>query len=225
MREPKDAEGARETRKAEALRVSLFAAALAVLSCLVPAAAAADPNPGNDSDQLTISVTPAADVGVVIDTANVTLDFAMALGATAYTLSPTTVTIVGNIHPQELNISAQNIGPSAVWTLDADEVAGADQFQLYGLFSATRQAAPSEAEFAGTKNLITTTPTRAGKQTGAMADGNYENDGMSGSADMDNILLSNPARQLWLRLDTPPMTSTDEEQNFQITITATRTNL
>lgn len=186
---------------------------------------AADPNPGNDSDSLTVSILPQSDFGVTIDTAEVTLDFIMAPGDTAYTLKPATVTIVGNVHPQELNVSAANITAAPVWTLDTDEVAQADELRMYALFAEGRQSPPSAAEFSGAKNLITGSAKRAGFESSSGPDGNFENSSMTGAANMDNILLTQPARQLWLRLDAPPFTSTEDEQSVQITITATRTNL
>lgn len=200
----------------------LLAAALLFCLALPSLSLAADPVPSNDEDSLTIRINPVIDMGVEIDTAAVTLDFVGALGTTFYTLTPATVTIVGNIQPQELDLVGQALD---TWTLDADEAVGTDQLQLYGLFASGRQSPPSEAEFSGVKNLITGSAKRAGTSPGAGADGGFENDSMSGAADMDNILLSAPARQLWLRMDTPAWSTTDAEQKFTITINATRTDL
>ena len=86
---------------------------------------------------------------MVIDTDSVDLAFTMPLGTTDYTATPATVTLLGNVQPQELDLSAANISGSPVWTLDADEIAGADQLQVYALFAVGRQTPPSESEFAG----------------------------------------------------------------------------
>lgn len=205
-----------------ASRRLLAAAALFFCFVLPSPSFAADPDPSNDEDSLTIRINPVVDMGVEIDTAAVTLDFVGALGTTFYTLTPTTVTIVGNVQPQELDLSAQALD---TWTLDADEAVGTNELQLYGLFASGRQSPPSEAEFAGVKNLITGSPKRAGTSPGVGADGGFENDSMSGAADMDNILLTAPQRQLWLRMDTPAWSTADAEQRFTITINATRTDL
>jgi hypothetical protein len=203
-------------------RLSLSAALLAL--SLLASPALADPNPGNDSDALTIRITPAADLGVMVDTANVTLDFTMDMGATAYTLLPATVTIVGNITPQELDLQGANSSVDPGWALDADETAAIDELQLYALFSVDRSSRPAEGDFAGAKNLITGALKRAGTANGAAADQNFENNSMSGGADMDSLPLGGQ-RQLWLRLDAPPYTSTTSEQSFTVTVTATRSGM
>lgn len=205
-------------------RLLLSAALLALSLFSAPTAAFADPNPGNDSDSLTVRIRPAVDLGVDIDTANVTLAFTMTMGATSYTLRPATVTILGNITPQELDVQGGNISGSPVWQLDVDEAADIDELQLYALFASGRAAPPSEAEFAGVKNLVTTALKRAGLGGGAAADQNFENNSMSGGADMDSLPLG-AKRQLWLRLDAPPYTSTTSEQSFTVTVTATRTGM
>jgi hypothetical protein len=214
------------------IREMILKAAAAGLILLLPLSFAyADTNPANDLDSITISITPVIDMGVDIDTASARFNYAdapgdlsipLSLGATAYLISPATVTILGNVQPQELDISATVSGG---WTLDADEAVGLDQIQVYALFGANKTSAPSEAEFAGTKNLIVSSAKRAGASPGAQADGNFENDSMSGAADMDNILLLAPQRQLWLRVDAPAISTTDQEQVIAITINATRTGL
>lgn len=205
-------------------RFFLSAALLALSLLTAPTAAFADLSPGNDSDALTIRITPAADLGVTVDTANVTLDFTMDMGATAYTLLPATVTIVGNISPQELDIRGGNNSADPQWSLDLDETAAIDELQLYALFSVGRSSRPAEGDFAGVKNLVTTALTRAGTPGGALPNGNFENNAMAGGADMDALPLG-AKRQLWLRLDAPPYTSTTSEQSFTLTVTATRSGM
>jgi hypothetical protein len=205
-------------------RLLLPAALLALSLFSLPTAAFADPNPANDSDSVVVRIRPAADLGVDIDTANVTLAFTMDMGATQYTLTPATVTILGNISPQELDIQGGNNSADPVWSLDTDEAAAIDELQLYALFATGRTAPPSEAEFAGVKNLITTSVKRAGTAGGSAADQNFENNSMSGGADMDSLAVGTQ-RQLWLRMDAPPYTSTTSEQSFTVTVTATRTGM
>lgn len=202
----------------------LRAAAALLLAAGLALPAAADQNPANDSDAVTVRIRPAADLGVTIDTANVTLAFTMEMGATQYTLSPATVTIVGNITPQELDVSAANNSGEPVWALDVDETAELDQLQLYALFSVGRSSRPAESDFAGAKNLITGSVKRVGTAGGAAADGNFENNSMAGGADMDAMALGSQ-RQLWLRLDAPPQTSVTSEQSITVTVTATRTGM
>ncbi|MBI3296914.1 MAG: hypothetical protein HYZ75_02030 [Elusimicrobia bacterium] len=205
-------------------RLLTLLAAAAALAFAAAAPAFADSDPSNDSDAITVRITPAADLGVEIDTAAVTLDFTMAMGETSYTENPVLVTIVGNITPQELNIQGANDSVDPQWSLDADETAAIDELQVYGLFSTGLGAHPAQADFDGVKNLITTTPKRAGMASGAGADENFENNSMSGGTDMDNIPLG-ATKQLWLRMDAPPYTSTTSEQDFTITVTATRANM
>lgn len=185
----------------------------------------ADRNPANDFDSLTLTIHQIVDLGVDIDTAAVTLDFTLPMGSTDYTLTPATVTILGTVQPQELDVSAQNMSvPADAWTIDADELAAEDELQLYALFSVGRSSRPLEAEFAGTKNLVTSTVKRAGTLSGSGANGNFENNAMTGGADMDGLNV-NVQRQLWLRMDTPPTTTKIVDQLITITISATRTNM
>ena len=207
------------------IRLLLRTALAALLSLPLLTSAVRADNPANDSDAITITLRPTVDIGVDIDTSSVNLDFTLAMGATDYTLNPIGVTILGNIQPQELDLSAHNVSDSPVWTLDTDEVAASDELQLYALFSVSRATNPLEVEFDGVKNLLTGSPKRAGQSPGLTANGNFENNVMEGGVDADNILLSAPARQLWLRMDVPPLTSTADLQKIQVTVTATRTSL
>jgi len=202
---------------------SLLLAVLVPFCALVPDVAA-DSDPSNDSDALTLTITPVVDIGVDIATGSVDLDFTLPLGATDYTLLPATVTVLGNARFQELELSAQNLNASPSWSLDEDEAVGADQLQLYGLFSVDRSSNPLEAEFSGVKNLLTGTPKRAGFAGSDGPDGDFENSQMTGAADMDRMTPTSQ-RQLWFRLDTPPLSSTDEQQRIQIVITATKDDL
>src|SRR5688572_29585491 len=117
---------------------------LASLALLLPLSlpAAADPNPSNDSDSITLAISPVIDIGLSIDTAAVDLSLLMAMGATDFVAAPATVTVLGTFQPQEIEVQAVNASPSPVWTLDFDETAGADQVQLYMLFSVGRSSRP-----------------------------------------------------------------------------------
>lgn len=205
------------------LRAAIPGILLCAFAAFAPHFARAE-DPANNSDSITVRITPVVDVGVEIDTAAVNLSYILDLGATQYTLTPATVTILGNVNPQELDISAANISASPIWLLDSDELAALDELQLYALFSVGRSTQPLEAEFSGAKNLVTTAVKRAGQQGGDGGNQNFENNGMLGGADMDRMNVGTQ-RQLWFRMDMPPLTSTTDDQDIQITITATRSAL
>lgn len=209
-----------QAARRSAFSVSVLFLALFSLAAFSPALVHAD-NPANNSDSITITVVPTVDVGVSIDTGNVNLTFVLAMGATDFTVSPATVTILGNIQPQEIELEAVNVGASPVWTLDTDEIADIDELQVYALFSVDRTTRPHENDFAGAKNLVTSSAKRAGKALGAGPNQNFENQSMIGEADMDNLQVGTQ-RQLWLRIDTPPLTTTAATQEISITATATK---
>jgi len=193
-------------------------AAIAAMTMAAPLMA--DTDNSNNSAYLTITVSPNVDIGVIMDTQSVTLDsFSLAPGATDFSLAPGTATIAGNIQPQELDVLGTKLD---TWTLDTDEAAGANSLQLYSLFSVGRTTHPIESEFAGTTNLVIGAGARAGGTGGAGV--NYENAVMSGNVDMDNLNIGD-ARQIWFRMDAPPLTSTADPQKFKVTLTATTTNL
>lgn len=216
--ETTEAKGGRARGPLAAFMSGLAALAAAALLALP---AAADPNPANDSDSVVIHITPQPDLGVTVDTANVTLDFTMVMGATSYTLKPATVTVLGNITPQELDVQGGNISASPVWALAANETPALDVLRLYALFSVARDSQPAETDFSGAKNLVTTGIKRAGMASGAAPNQNFENNNMAGGADMDSMPVG-AVRQMWLRIDAPPTTSTTSEQDFTVTLTATR---
>ncbi|MFH1725880.1 MAG: hypothetical protein ABII00_14825 [Elusimicrobiota bacterium] len=211
----------RPRRPGALLRGAFFA--LAALLWLAPSAVRAD-DPSDNSDSITIIITPTVDLGVEIDTSAVNLNFTMAMGATDFTVVPATLTILGNVNPIELDVQGTNVSGSPVWTLDADETPGQDELQVYGLFSVGRSTRPLESEFAGAKNLVTPAAKRAGQEGGSGPDQNFENNQMLGGADMDGLNVGDQ-RQLWLRIDAPPVTSTTEAQQMRVTVTATRSNM
>ncbi|MFA6028722.1 MAG: hypothetical protein WC969_02580 [Elusimicrobiota bacterium] len=211
----------------------LLSAALALLGA--GGALAADTNPLNDSDSLTITITPATDLGVDVDTTTTrfsaadtpgTMSLSLALGATAYFVSPATVTILGNFNNQEVELKAQALDQ---WTVDADDVVNeTNAAQLYALFAQDKDAHPDEAEFQqgdDGRHMVRTAPAVAGEPDGAeddtLAANTYEinNGDMPNGADMDNLPV-NTVRQLWLRLDAPTFSDWSGVQRFVVTLTA-----
>ncbi|MFA6093271.1 MAG: hypothetical protein WC986_10005 [Elusimicrobiota bacterium] len=204
-----------------------FLAALALaLACQGLAQAAV-------SDSLSITVTPSVTMGVDVDTATTRMSLiaspgdmtlTMAPGATAYFVSPASVTVLGNFNNQELQLQAAALNN---WTIDADEVASQDAVQLYALFASNKSSAPVEAEFGSdsSRHLLTTSAQLAGEafgsETNVRATNYYEiaNGDMSGGADIDDLTVA-ALRQLWLRVDAPPMTTYSTNQAFIVTLTA-----
>jgi hypothetical protein len=223
------------TNKANKTGLGLLAGLLAM--AMATAAWGAD----QDSDSLTITVTPTVDIGVNVDTGTARfdvadspgdLDITMALGATSYLVSPASVTILGSFNNQEVELQALALDS---WAIDEDEVAEAEQVQIYALFASNKAAAPTEAQFgqavvAGEgRHLIVNTvgkvagePSGAGEDNGATpSDNTFEiaDGSMTGGANMDDLMVGN-LRQLWLRVDAPPMSDTEDPQRLVITLTA-----
>ena len=88
---------------------------------LVSGDAWADPDSSNDSDSLTISVTPNVDLGVNVDTGtakwegSADLTMTLATNATAYLASPATVTVLGTFNNQEVQVQGAALD---TWALD-----------------------------------------------------------------------------------------------------------
>ena len=194
-------------------------------------AQAADP----DLDSLTITITPTTDLGVDVDTTTTrlndtdtpgTMSLSMQLGATAYFVSPATVTILGTFNNQEVQLKAACLDS---WAIDADETAGADQVQVYALFSVDKTSRPVELEFeqgGDARHLVTGTNKEAGETAGSENDdltGNqYEiaaANTMAGGTNMDNLAVGTQ-KQLWIRVDTPPTSTSEDQQRVQVTLTA-----
>lgn len=224
--------------RAEKHAREFFRALSLVLLLALPASA--DSVPANDSDALTISLVPVVDLGVDVDTGTArfslsdtpgTLSLAMEMGAAAYLVSPATVTVLGNMNSQEVQLFAAGLDS---WTLDTDETAEADKARLYALFAVDKASRPVEAEFGqggDGRHLVTASPKTAGEALGEEdndLDGNQfelADGGMSGGTNMDNMAVGSK-KQLWLRLDAPPTTGSDEAQRIVVTLTAVsgRTN-
>ena len=209
------------------LKQELLFAVLAV-SCiawfgLVPAQAA-DP----DSDALTITITIAGtDFGLDITTQPTAgqTSITLSVGATDFMTIPSTVTILGNVSDQEINVLGTDLDS---WTLDTNETAGPqDALQLYALFSGVvRSTNPVLGDFDGAANLVTTVSSRAGIAPNGSepGDGNYETETLGpGTASDHNVdgLAVGALRHLWFRMDAPPTTSSGSgTRRFVVTLTA-----
>jgi hypothetical protein len=221
--------------------------ALAALLALGTAvtARAADPNAANTEDGLTVRITPNADYGVTIDTANVgvaggVIDLgALNLYASTFTVKPATVTITGTVSKrgtqggQELDVKA-NILTANGWIFDptptTDATSGAvDELAMYLLMSdAAGAAGPTGAQFATAGAAAELTSGGAGTQASLL----YRAGGAGGAGtkfefgatDLDQMSVGNQ-RNLWMYFRLPSETSTGNAQDVAVTLTATGTSL
>ncbi|HAH07720.1 MAG TPA: hypothetical protein DCM05_14565 [Elusimicrobia bacterium] len=194
-------------------------------------AEAADP----DLDSLTITIQPATDLGVDVDTTTArfsetdtpgTMTLALQMGATAYLVSPASVTILGNFNNQEVQMSAACLDS---WTIDADETAEADKVQVYALFAVNKTSRPVELEFgqgSDGRHQVTGAQKLAGETAGSENDDLTGNqfeiaaaNTMAGGTNMDNLAVGTQ-KQLWMRVDAPPNSSSDDNQRVVVTLTA-----
>lgn len=200
-----------------------------LLSGLLLAAlpARADSDPSNDSDNFTISLLPVVDVGVIIDTTGAAwagdsdLDVDMEMAAEKLLTAGVKLTVVGNFNNQELQLAG---AANNTWTLDTDESRPLDELSLAALIGADQGTAPASALFNGTQNLVTATPTRAGQtQANEAGDSGHVYEFSTSQspqyADVDGMNVG-AIRRLWLRAKTPTLTSSADEQQFTITVTA-----
>lgn len=208
-------------------RLLLQAAALLLALLAAAAPARADLSPANDSGVFTIRLTPNVDMGVIVDTSgaawagSANLDTVLAMNAESILGTGVKLTIVGDFNIQELTLSAAALD---TWTIDSDETPTNDALRLYGLVGADQAAAPSSALFNGAANLVTTSAVRVGQaQANEGGDTGHAYEFSTGQtpqyADADNMPVG-AARRLWLRANTPPQSSTDEQQRFVLTVTA-----
>ena len=189
-------------------------------------------NSENNSDMLVLTVTPNVDYGVDIDTGAVAMNLgAVDLYASTFTVSPATVTFLGNKAGQEVDLSA-SVG--SAWTFDVSPSTWAtngeqNALAVYALFSATSLAVnPSGDDFANGAadcafNSATNAfgPLRAGQQ-GAGAS-HFEKQAPD-AGEMDSRNPGDKAH-LWFLLRMPNETTTDQAQNVSVTLTATITSL
>ena len=142
------------TRSLGMLLAALLAAGLR------PAASWADSNPGDDSDSLTITVTPDLNYSVNLTTTDAHMGLGtVALGQSTFTVRPSTVDFGGTVltgHELDLSASINSAGtawgfdstPSTAATPNDGASAEADKLAMYALFTSTKVAgAPSAAAF------------------------------------------------------------------------------
>ena len=195
----------------------------------------ADPNTSNDKDSLTITITPNVDLGVDISTATAEFGGAgagvlvktLALGSTEYLTASAGVTILGNFSNQEVELVAAGLDS---WGVDTDEVDdAADKVQVYALFALAKASRPVEGEFGqggDARHQVTGTAkvageTLAGVENDDLTGNKFEiaNADMTNGTNMDGLTVG-LTKQLWLRLDAPGVTTSDENQRIQVTLTA-----
>ena len=159
-------------------------------------------------DGFTVTVTPAGDRGVVIDTTSIAVSLTM--GTTLQIADAIPVRSTGTLAPLEYTL--QGTDSMGAWSFSADGATGANILAVQALFGATL---PAFGVFEGTDptvNLVT----GAAAEVGDGAPGKYE---VGGGPDMDDLAL-NVTRYLWLQLKAPTSTSSGSVQNFSITVTA-----
>ena len=189
----------------------------------------ADFIPSNNSDSLTIQITPNVDFGVNLTTSGAVMESGVGLSITAglntsqFLSDAATMVMLGDFNNQEVSVSAVGVD---TWAVDTDETPSTDDVIVYALFSTTSKSArPSSAEFLeGTaRHQVTGTPKFAGEPSGsegnAGTDNSFEHYTMSASADMDNLAVA-ADRSLWLQLDMPSVTTVLTDQRIQVTLSA-----
>ena len=210
---------------------TMLAAALGLLSLGAAKGWALDPVASNNTGVFTVRIQPNVDLGVTVNTAGAAwvgsadLDVGMDLSAEKLLGTGVLLTVAGNFQNQEFALSAAN---AATWALDTDETAAEDQLRLYGLIGANQTAAPASALFNGVPNLITNALANAGQSNanepsaspGAGHVYEFLDNQAPEYAQIDNLAVLT-ARRLWLRANTPPTTTTDVQQAFTVTVTAT----
>ena len=155
-------------------------------------------------DAFTLTVTPAGDRGVIINTT--TFD----LGTVTLGMSTTTaaipVTTTGTVSPIEYTMRGALSGG---WSLSTDGTASSqNELEVRCLFNST-----SPGSFgSGTTNLLITTDKDAGN-LGADP-GDFE-----GDVDVDDMALLN-TKNLFVKMVLPPTSSTGSQQSLVVTVTA-----
>lgn len=153
------------------------------------------------SNVSTATVTPVLSVSF---SANAYAFGTVNLGATTISTSPITVVNHGNV-PQTYELSVSTTGPSTVWAVGTGLPNAMDQFALFGTFSATQ---PNASAF-GSEDILISTPTAA---TGSV----FSVGGQTGVSVPQQSSLN-----LWLRLNMPPSTTTTDQQQMKVNVTAT----
>ncbi len=161
------------------------------------------------SDNFTVTVTPTGDRGVIITEG--TYNFGnLDTNTSAVSTSEITVTSTGTLTDIEYTIAGDDAAQT--WTLETDGVttpSGQNKVVLQGLFQSSALA-PSEATFTSDDTIVT----GAGQQVGDASPGEFE-----GTAEMDNQGL-NAVSYLYMRIATPPTSTTESQQTYTVTINA-----
>ena len=142
-------------------------ALLALLGLMWAGPAAADSNPADDRDSLTITVSPDVNYSLDITTTDAIVALgAVSLGASTQTVHPATVTFGGTVlSGHELKLSAAITAAGTAWGFDATPSTGAntladpDKLAMYALFSSTRLATAPAGDTFGDPAAGTNPPT------------------------------------------------------------------
>ena len=158
------------------------------------------------SDDFTVTVTPTGNRGVIISEASYNFGN-LDTNTSAVSTSEITVTSTGSLTGIEYTIAGDDTAQT--WTLEADGTttpSAQDKVVLQGLFQSSA-VAPSEATF-GTDDTIPTATQNVG-----------DTDAFEGTADMDDLGLLNVS-YLYMRIATPPTSTTESQQTYTVTINA-----
>ena len=200
-------------------------------------AVGSDPDASNNSDMIRVRITPNADYGVQIDTANLlgggtgVIDMgALSLGVSTWTVRPATVTILGTVSKnigsglggQELDMAVDMTG---AWVLDAtpttDAAGTIDELSVFVMFSAiTMSEAPTGTDFGNATALHGVTSEASWHVGGNSGAGKrFEKQGAAHATDMDQM-SANDVKHMWMYFRLPPTTSTGADQELTLTLTA-----
>ena len=178
----------------------------------------------NNATALTILITPNADRGVEISSANSTLNLgAVDMNTSTKTVYPATITIMGNMASSELTLQS-TIAAAGLesWNFDDTPLTpSADEMAVWSLFSGVDVAsAPADSEFVIYNATVTQASVATPVQIGD-ASARFEG-GWTGS-DMDSM-TPQTQRHLWTRMRTPATTSKTVQQRVVFTLTVEAAN-
>jgi type 1 fimbria pilin len=199
---------------------TMLGALIGLLMLTLSTAAFAAAVPSNNQDSVQITITPNVDRGVEIDSQTVSVDLGTVdLQTTTQTVRPATVTILGTLASQELQVDGA-ILPD--WSFDTSPTVDTtsmeqDALAFFLLFSDTTLSGPPTAsEFLNDSGAFTGSTARAGGEPG---NGVFHEKTAGGAKDMDNRPPTDQSH-LWFFLRLPGTTTTSNEQTVTITLTA-----
>ena len=181
----------------------------------------------NNAAAIQVRVTPNVDRGVEISSAATqfldlgTLD----ANTSTKTVSPATVTIMGNFASNELVMKATVTATTASnpsWTFDDDPTsAEADVLAAWGLFSAVAiTSAPLDTDFTSYNATATTTMGQGTNDEVGDLTSRFEGPWTGGDTDS---MVAGAKRHFWIRLRTPSTFTDDigeQKVNFVMTVAA-----